>query len=110
MNIFDGLQDSVFRVVTNTMGYTVSWQPSTGQVQSAIVLFSDATQTAKILDVPYSPKNCLIEYKRGDLNGLKEAADAGREEIISMNGSDYGVLEVSSKFDGKTMVAHLTLL
>jgi hypothetical protein len=110
MNLFDSLQESAFSIVTNTMGYTASWQLSIGEAKLARVLFKDATETAKILDQVYSPKNCMIEYKQGDFPGLKEAADSGSEEMITINGLQYGVLEVNSEFDGKTLLAYLTKL
>jgi hypothetical protein len=74
------------------------------------VLFKDATETAKILDQPYSPKNCMIEYKKGDFNGLYQAAAVGSEETININLIDYAVLKVTSKWDGKTMIAELQQL
>ncbi|KQC02093.1 hypothetical protein [Pedobacter sp. Hv1] len=110
MNLFDTLQDTAFSIVSNTMGYTATWQPSVGEIHTAEILFNDATKTAKLLDQEYSPKNCMIEYKSDDFTGLKESADAGNEEIVTINGIQYGVLDVNSKFDGKTMLAHLTLV
>lgn len=109
-NIFDALQDAAFNIVTNTMGYTASWTPSSGNPLIANVLFKDATQSAKLLDQIFDPKFCIAEYKYGDFTGLKEAADRGNEEIIIINGITYGVLKVESDYDGKTLKAHLKLL
>jgi hypothetical protein len=109
-NIFDGLQETAFNIVTNTMGYPATWQPSTGELKTANVLFKDATQTAKLLELPYDPKNSMIEYKQGDFNGLKEAVDSGKEPVIEVNGIQYGVMEINTKYDGKTIVANITVI
>ena len=111
MNLFDGIQDALFNIVSNTFGDVAIWMPSTGSITiTGAVLFKDATETAKILDQPYSPKNCMVEYKNGDFNQLFELAALGSEEIISINGQQYGVLKVTSKFDGKTFTAAIQLL
>jgi hypothetical protein len=111
MNLFDSIQDSVFNIAANTFGSVASWIPSDGfEVISGPILFKDATETAKILDKPYSPKNCMLEYKQGDFTGLFELAAGGSEEVITINTLNYGVLNVTSKWDGKTFLAELQQL
>jgi len=110
VNLFDGLQDTMLNVVTNTMGYLSTWQPSIGQLQTATVLYKDASQTAKILDQEYDPRNCMIEYKSFDFVGLRDLVDAGNEIRITVNGLEYGVMKITSKYDGKTMIAQLIRL
>lgn len=111
MGLFDHFQRTAVNVVSKTMGDNSIWQPlAGGEPQSANVLFKDATQTAKLLDQPFDPKLHLAEYQEGDFVGLFEAVDSGSEEKITVNGKNYGVLEVTSKFDGKTYIAALTLL
>lgn len=111
MGLFDHLQHTAFKVVSQTMGYSASWQPlAGGALKTAVVLFKDATQTAKLLDQPFDPKLHLAEYQQGDFSGLFEAVNNGAEEQIKVNGINYGVLDVTSKFDGKTYIATLALL
>ncbi|MBO9674421.1 MAG: hypothetical protein J7577_13315 [Sphingobacteriaceae bacterium] len=113
MNLFDGLQAAAHSIVNTTFGYVASWMPSSnsgGILQLANILFKDATETAKILDVPYSPKNCMMEYKQGDFLDLKPAVDSNSEEIVTINGLEYGVMRVTSKYDGKTYYAELQQL
>lgn len=109
-NLFDGLQDTMFNTVTKTFGYQATWQPSSGDLQLADVLYKDATQTAKLLDQEYDPRNCMIEYKESDFVGLKSLVDASHEIKIKVNELDYGVMKITSKYDGKTMIALLVRL
>lgn len=110
-NLFDSLQDTAFGIVTNTMGYSASWTPSSSaELITGPILFKNATETAKILDVPYNPKRCLMEYHVGVFNQLKPLVDVGSEETVSINGIDYGVMQVTSKYDGKTFYAELQIL
>ena len=111
MNLFDGLQAAAHSVVNNTMGYPAIWMPSTsGVLQTATVLFKDPSETAKILDTPYSPNNYLMEYKQGDFETLKILVDSNSEEKVSINGNEYGVMAVKSMSDGKTYYAELQRL
>lgn len=110
MNLFDGLQDTAFNVVTTSMGYPASWQPPTGELQTANVLYKDPSQTARLLDQEYDAENCMIEYKRSEFIGLKSLVDSKAEPTILVNGIEYGVMEVNPKFDGNTMIANLKRL
>ena len=111
MSLFDDIQNSVFDAITNTFGDNAEWVPSnSSSAQTAKVLFKDPSETAKILDVPYSPAKSMIEYKKGDFPELKSLVDHNSEETITVNGSSYGVLQVLTKYDGKTMIAHLQIL
>lgn len=111
MNLFDSIQDTVFNIVSNTFGDSASWMPSNGVVLiTGSILFKDATETAKILDQPYTPKNCMMEYKFGDFTGLFELTAVGSEERVNINSLEYGVLKVTSKWDGKTFFAELQQL
>ncbi len=106
-NLFDHLQDTAFNLVTKTMGYAASWTDGQALTQNANVLLNDPTKTATILDQPFNPKMHLMEYKQGDFKGLFELVNSGKEHIVTINGMNYGVLDVNSKFDGKTYVATL---
>ena len=111
MNLFDDLQRGAFGVVTHTMGYAASWAPSAGgAVKTATVLFKDASQTARLLQIEYDPKRAIIEYFDDQLTGLKTAVNLKRDEEIIVNGIAYGVNEIKADADGKTLIAHLELL
>jgi uncharacterized protein YaaQ len=108
MNIFDNLQVSTFNTVLACMGYTCTWLPSAGgSLKTANVLFKTPTDDEKEASVNYELVTGTIEYKEGDLAGLKEAADNNIREIINIDGVDHIVLSVSKKFDGKTFEARL---
>jgi hypothetical protein len=107
-NLFDGLAQTTFGIVAKTMGYEVSWLPlAGGAAQTATVLFKDASETAKLLQVDYDPQRAMMEYFDADLVGLKASVDAKNDEIVIVNGISYGVNEIRADFDGKTMVAQL---
>lgn len=111
MNLFDSIQDTAFHIVTNTFGESASWMPSNGGIIiTGSILFKDATETAKILDKPYSPTNCMMEYHKGDFDGLFELTGSGSDELVTINTLEYGVLKVTSKWDGKTYFAELQQL
>lgn len=111
MNLFDSIQDSAFNVVVNTFGGAASWLPSNSpDLVEGGILFKDATETAKLLEQPYNPKNCMMEFKKGDFPGLFELTAIGSEEIVKINTVNYGVLKVTSKWDGKTFFAELQQL
>lgn len=111
MNLFDGMQKTAFAVVATTMGYQAVWTTSAGGLQqTATVLFKDASQTAKLLEIEYDPQRAMIEYFDTDLTGLKAAVDAKTDEFIFVNGVQYGINEIRAKWDGKTMHAHLQLI
>lgn len=108
MNIFDGLASNVFSTVATTMGYDVVWQPVDGSdTQTARVLFKDPSMAQKVGPVEFRPNEFVMEYKLGDLVGLKESTDArGREEVLIENRS-YMVVAVDAIADGKTFRAIL---
>ena len=111
MNLFDGLQRTAFAIVENTMGYPASWQPSSGgAVQTATVLFKDASETAKLLQVEYDPRRAMIEYFIDYFPGLKVSVNNKNDEIVFVNGLEYGVDEVTADADGKTLFAKLKLI
>lgn len=111
MSLFDDIQSDVFNTVTATFGDTATWIPSNNQpAQTAAVLLNNPSETSKILDVPYSPDKSMAEYKKGNFEGLKALVDSGSDESITINGTNYGVLQVLTKYDGKTLIAHLQIL
>lgn len=108
-NLFDNLQKTVFKKVQKTMGYPATWQPSAGGLTvSATVLFKDATKRAKLLNADYEPNKVLIEFQQGDFDALVELVrNTNAEEIVVVNGVQYGVLQITSVYDGKSYYAEL---
>lgn len=108
-NIFDGIQQTAFGIVANTMGYTASWTPAAGgsATQTATVLFKDASETCKLLQIEYDPRRAMMEYFVTGLIGLKTSVNNKVNEIVTVNGISYGVNEVKAAFDGQTIIAQL---
>jgi hypothetical protein len=109
-NIFDGLQDSTFDVVTTTMGYDATWSPSIGgPTKTGRVLFNNPTESKKLSEVEYDPFAYRMEYKRGVFNGLKESADRNGTEVVTIRAQQYFVRQVAAKNDGNTLIATLEI-
>ncbi len=122
-NPFDALQNAVFDVVVNTMGYPAEWVPNFSEFtdelseefgpekKTATVLYKDATEQEKLSNVEYGIDRCVMEYKRGQFDGLKESVNKGNTEsvsiIISGSALQFNVRSISTKFDGKTYQAIL---
>lgn len=112
MNIFDGLADMVFNATTSTMGYDATWIPNDESPSiSARVHYNDKTATDRIGDIDYQPETPTMQYKYGDLPGLKEAIDRGNLEtiVIDFRGQTLTFLTSSAKaiFDGRTIIVDL---
>jgi hypothetical protein len=111
VNIFDGIQSAAIGIVSNTFGYAATWIPSNGgESKTTTVLFKDATEASKLLDLPYNPKRAAMEYFGEAFSGLKEQVDGNQYERVTVNGVEYGVKQVLTKFDGKTFWAELQKL
>jgi hypothetical protein len=106
-NIFDTLQNQAFDVVTNTMGYVATWQPTTGALQTAKVLYDNPDEKQTFNNADFEPQVPYIEYRKGFFEGLKEAVDNKEIVLLTVNGQLFHVLDVNTKFDGKTVVAKL---
>lgn len=110
-NIFDTLQNSLFKTVTSTMGYDATWTPSSpadSPTQTARVLYKGPSEKQKVVDAEFQPDKIIMQYQQGDFEGLKELADDGKFEIVNIDGlSNFKVMSVKKLFDGKTLVATL---
>lgn len=112
-NLFDGLESSAFDVVTNTMGYDAEWIPSNGsypQGYTARVLFKNPEDDYKLSTANYSSFNYKMEYRLDFFPGLKTTVDTAQtEETVTVNGLNYYVRGIDTKYDGKTYIATLEL-
>lgn len=107
-NLFDDLRDASFDVVSNTMGYEASWEPSEGgNVQTARVLFNNPTEGKKLSGVEYDPYHYEMEYRVGHFEGLKQSVDSNNIEAVTIRGKEYNVRQITAKWDGNTMIAVL---
>lgn len=110
-NLFDGIQSTAFDIVTNTMGYDAVWMPSDNSPsQTARILFKNPTESTRLQNVEYDPLLNTMEYKQGDFNGLKESVDQKNNEELEINGIRFRVLQITAKYDGKTLIADLEQL
>jgi hypothetical protein len=106
-NIFDRLEEQAFDVVTKTMGYVATWQPATGALQTAEVLYYNPDEKQNFSQVDFEPQVPYMEYRKGFFEGLKEAIDNKEVAVVTINNQSFDVLDVNTKFDGKTIVAKL---
>ena len=115
-NLFEGIQDSLFDVVTNTFGVECSWIPSnmepdpeTGETpaQTAEVLYKSPAEVSTLLGIEYQPETRYIEFKRSVFPGLKELVDAKEAETVTIDGVVYWVRNAYPRFDGQTIIAEL---
>jgi hypothetical protein len=110
MTEFDDMATQVFSTVTALMGEPAVWHSSTGCEVTGKILFKNPTEPLPIGDseqYEYRPNNVTIEYYAGTFDGLKEAVDEGKKEYITVGEITYFVQDITTKFDGKTYVAHL---
>ncbi len=106
---FQALQDSVFAITTDIMGFAAEWTPTAGgETYTARVHFKNPTKEARLSGIVFDPDAWQCEYKFGDFPGLKELVDTrGPAEIIEIDGSEYNVVAVATDWDGKTYIAYL---
>lgn len=113
MSIFSGIQNTAFDIVTNVFGNDASWLPKAGgPLQTATVLYKDATEKHGLGDVDYNIERYVMEYKAGVFPGLKESVTAGEMEKVSITTDqnitlEFFVRRIETKFDGKTIIAIL---
>ena len=112
MGGFDGLAKQVFSTISRTslMGVSAIWHSSNNTDTAGQILFKNPTEVDPIGDVEryeYRPNQCTAEYHIDTFPGLKQLVDAGNEEYLIIDGLTYFIVEIQTKFDGKTMVAYI---
>ena len=115
---FDRLRKTAFSIVKNVMGYSASWTPSTGGVaQTAKVLFKDPTVMHRLngpegpfIKIEYGPFDYIMEYDLGIFPALQDNVREKLTEIVTIDGRNYGVRDVKSKWDGNTFIATMQLI
>lgn len=104
---FQRLQERVFDIVTNVMGYDAVWSPYGGEASfTARVTFKDPHSDIELSGFPFTPKTQIAEWKKGDLPGLEDLFNSGMEEL-TVNEVIYSVIHVKGLHDGQTYQAVL---
>lgn len=106
---FDNMQRGAVEKVNNLFGFPAVWNPaSSSPQQTATILFEDPTRLMELGGLSeYNPNAVLMEYKNGDFIGLRESANSGVNETVTVDGVPYYVRQVDLKYDGKTYIAIL---
>lgn len=106
---FDRLQKRVFDAATNAFGHTAKYISADQTLEwEGLVLFSDPTRAYELAGLEVSANQYVMEYRQGDLSGLKERVDArGVPEKITIDGNVYSITSVDQHHDGDTFRAYL---
>ena len=109
MNLFDSLQAQAYGVVSNTMGYDAVWQPlAGGDPITGRVLLNKPTQKQNITDEEYDAISPKMEYYDGQFPGLLQSIRDNNSEPLTINGVLFYTLRAELKFDGKSIIVHLS--
>ncbi len=110
-NLFDGAQAAAGKVVSNTMGNVAVWVPSDGSHPAGYtvrVLFKNPTENKELAGVNYDPDHYQMEYFEGEFPGLRElVGENNGGETVVIKSVTYNIQHVSTKHDGKTIIADL---
>lgn len=112
-NLFDEIRDTLFDIVTNTIGYDATWIPSDGSNPlgyKARVLFKYPEADRKLSGATYSSFNYEMEYRRDFFHGLKLSVNHTNTEVITVDGKNYYCRNVDVLADGNTFKAQLELI
>ena len=110
-NLFDRIQKTAVNIVKKTIGYNAVWIPSDGskpEGYSAMVLYKNPTENKEMAGVEYDPNHHQMEYSEEQFPGLNTlvAANNGGEQV-TINNVLLNVQNISTKYDGKTIIADL---
>lgn len=113
MFFFDSIQTTAAGIVSGMFGVPATWQPSDNSpMQSAVILYKDATEKHKLSDVDFEIERYVMEYRNTEFIGLKKSMDEGGDEQVIIEVSKnifltFLVRRIETKFDGKTIIAYL---
>ena len=109
MNLFDGLQSLAVDTVLNTMGYVATWKREGHPEVSGTVLLNRPTQKDEVSDLDYDAISPKMEYKEGEFLGLFDYVRGNNDPAeIWIGGYQHFAFKAERKFDGKTVIIHLT--
>lgn len=106
---FDRLQKRVFDKAKDTFGYDASYTSADQTVTwEGLVLFADPTRAYELAGMEVSANRYVMEYREGDLPGLKERVDErGSLECVTVDGNKFSITSVDQHHDGETYRAYL---
>ena len=107
---FDELAKQAFAHVADVIGTNAVWRSSNNAEMPGKVLFKNPTESMQIGDTEryeYRPNMATAEFHIDTFPGLKKSVDAGNEEFMIVSGNSYFIIEITTKVDGKTVIAHL---
>jgi hypothetical protein len=112
MSLFDRMGKVAFKTTTSVMGYPAAWHMKDGvTVLTAKVHFKDPASIVKIGDRDYDPSDGIMEYKKGDFEGLKQLADKNEAELIKITIEntvyEFNTVKDKKLFDGQTIQVKL---
>lgn len=108
--VFDDLAGQAFAIVAGVMGTGAVWRSSNGTETPGMILFKNPTEAVQIGDTEryeYRPNRATAEFYADTFPELKKAVDSGKDEYLIVDGQTYFINEITTKVDGKTMIAHL---
>jgi len=109
MGLFDKYQEKLWKVINPIFGDLVTWSPSSGGADvSGIALFRNPTNEEMLLDGDLQPENAVIEWEKGDFQGLYESIRGSGVESIEHLGVDYLAWRGFALADGKTYKAYIS--
>lgn len=108
MNLFDSLQSSAVDTVLNTMGYVATWKRDGQPDVLGKVLLNRPTQKDTISDIDYDAISPRMEYKEGEFLGLFDFVRGNNTAEIWVGGYKHFAFKAERKYDGKTVIVHLT--
>jgi len=111
-SIFSNIQKTVFATTETVFGYLATWEPSIGgDAVTERVLLQNPTEQMTTAGVDYDPDAWRMEFGQNQFVGLKQLADSrATNEKITIEGNEFLVAKVFTKFDGNTLVAILSPL
>jgi len=114
---FDDILDNAHEVVASLFADTGEWfPPDNAESQTEEVFFIDPTKRDGYGQSNTFVKNIanfevdapVVEYKKGQFPGLKEAADRKLTQFIEIKGGRYRILKAKAAYDGRTIYIELS--
>ena len=111
-SIFDQYRKTVFATAETVFGTSAIWTSSMGgSTVEGKVLLNNPTEKMAMAGIDYDPTAWRIEFTPDQFPGIKDLVDTrATSEVFSINGQDFYVAQIDTKFDGQTYVAILNPL
>ena len=108
-SMFDLYQKTVFATAEAVFGTLAVWTSSLGgPAVEGKVLLNNPTEKMSVAGVDYDPTIWRIEFYPDQFPGLKDLVDTrATTEQMSIDGQDFYIAQIDTKFDGNTFIAIL---